>query len=117
MRQVKLTVLMAALTAGAMQVALASGTDVQPVSRQVNYSDLDVTQASGVKALYHRLVVASGAVCERYEDAELSRMRPYKICVGRALSAAIADINNPLLTSYYESKTGMPGQQVAKLDK
>ena len=116
MRHAKLTMLLVALTAGATQVALADTAYDVPPSRQVNYSDLDTSQASGVKTLYQRLVRAAGSVCERYEDVELSRMQRYKTCVRHSLSVAIADVNNPLLTSYYESKVGVPVQQVAKLD-
>lgn len=116
MRHAKLTMLLVAMTAGATQVALADTADGVPLSRQVNYSDLDISQASGVKTLYQRLVRAAGSVCERYEDAEVSRMQRYKTCVRHSLSVAIADVNNPLLTSYYESKVGVPALQVAKLD-
>ena len=115
MRHAKLTMLLVALTAGATQVALADTADGVP-SRQVDYSDLDISHASGVKTLYQRLVRAADMVCERYEDVELSRNQRYKTCVRHSLSVAIADVNNPLLTSYYESKVGAPGQQVAKLD-
>lgn len=116
MRHAKLTMLLVALAAGATQVALADTVDGEAPSRQVNYSDLDLSHASGVKVLYQRLVRAADAVCERYEDAELSRMQIYKTCVRHSLSAAVADVGNPLLTSYYESKAGIPMQQVAKLD-
>jgi UrcA family protein len=116
MRHAKLTILLVALTAGATQVALADAADGVPPSRRVNYSDLDISQASGVKTLYQRLVRAADMVCERYEDVELSRNQRYKTCVRHSLSTAIADVNNPLLTSYYESKVVMPVQQVAKLD-
>jgi UrcA family protein len=116
MRHAKLTMLLMALTVGATQVALADAADGVPLSRQVNYSDLDMSQVSGAKTLYRRLVLAADAVCERYEDLEISRMQRYKTCVRHSLSVAIADVNNPLLTSYYESKVGAPALQVAKLD-
>jgi UrcA family protein len=117
MRQAKLTVLLVALTAGVTQVALADVADGVPPTRQVDYSDLDISKAAGIKALYRRLSLAAESVCEQYQNTDPARMKPYKTCVRHSLSVAVADVNNPLLTSYYESKAGVPGQQVAKLDK
>jgi hypothetical protein len=37
--------------------------------------------------------------------------------VHQAVSAAVADINSPMLTSYYVSKGGEVAQQVAQLNK
>jgi UrcA family protein len=117
MRRTKLTVLLVALAAGTTQVALADVFDGAPLSRQVNYSDLDLSQPAGAQLLYRRLVVAADSVCKPFDDNEISRKNRFKACVSKALSAAVADVDRPLLTSYYESKGGVPFPRMAQLDK
>jgi UrcA family protein len=113
MRNVKFTVLLVACAAGVTQVALADTTDSVTLSRQVNYSDLDVSHAAGVKSLYHRLVLAANSVCEPFDGAALKNVELHRDCVQQSLTKAVASVNNPLLTSYYRSLNGMPGEQLA----
>jgi UrcA family protein len=117
MQRAKLIVLLAALAAGTAQVTLADTVDHVPLSLHVRYSDIDLANSGGAKALYERLTTAAGLVCAPYESPELVRGKPYRSCVHQAISAAVADINSPMLTSYYVSKGGEVAQQVAQLDK
>jgi UrcA family protein len=117
MQRTKLTVLLAVLAAGLTQVTLANTTDGQPLSRHVDYSDLNLAQPAGARVLYQRLVTAAGIVCEPYDGRELVRVTYHTSCVHEAISAAVADINSPLLTSYYVSRGGERPQQVAQLSK
>jgi UrcA family protein len=117
MQSAKLTVLLAALAAGTAQVTLADTVDPVPLSQQVHYSDINLANSAGAKALYERLITAAGLVCAPYGSGELARQKPYRSCVRQAVSAAVADINSPMLTSYYVSKGGEVAQQVAQLNK
>ena len=62
-------------------------------------------------------MTAADLVCAPYKGAELAQQKPYRFCVRRAVSGAVADINSPMLTSYYVSKGGEVAQQVAQLTK
>ena len=117
MQRAKLTVLLAALAAGAAQVTLADTVDPVPPTLQVHYSDINLENSGGAKVLYERLITAAGLVCAPYESPQLARAKPYRSCVRQAVSAAVADVNSPMLTSYYVSKGGEVAQQVAQLDK
>jgi UrcA family protein len=114
MRRVTLAVVLAALTAGA-QVARADMSDGLPLSRKVSYSDLNLASPAGAQALYRRLTAAADVVCAPFEGRGLVSEHQFKACVGHAIATAVADVNSPLLTSYYQSKVGVPHQQVAQL--
>jgi UrcA family protein len=118
MQRAKLTVLLAALAAGTAQVTLADTVDPVPPSLHVHYSDIDLAKSDGAKVLYERLTTAAGLVCAPYgSGGELARQKPYRSCMRQAVSAAVADINSPMLTSYYVSQGGEVAQQVAQLNK
>lgn len=117
MRRVTLTVALAALAAGAAQTALADTADGLPLSRKVNYADLDLTHPAGAETLYRRLISAAHIVCKPLEGPGLESDSRFKACVGQSLATAVTDVNSPLLTSYYQSKTGVPQQRVAQLVK
>jgi UrcA family protein len=118
MQRTKLTVLLAALAAGTAQVTLADTVDPAPLSLHVNYSDSDLANSGGAKMLYQRLTTAANLVCAPFEGGgELARAKPYRACVHQAVSAAVADINSPVLTSYYVSQGGEVAQQVAQLNR
>jgi UrcA family protein len=117
MQRTKLIVLLAALAAGAAQVTLADTLDRVAPSLHVHYSDIDLANSDGAKTLYERLTTAADIVCTPYKSLELAQQKPYRFCVRQAVSAAVADINSPMLTSYYVSKGGEVVQQVAQLNK
>ena len=117
MQRTKLTVLLAALAAGTAQVTLADTVDPVPLSLHVHYSNIDLANSGGAKLLYERLTTAADTVCAPFRSLELAQQKPYRFCVRQAVSAAVADINSPMLTSYYISKGGEVAQQVAQLNK
>ena len=117
MQCAKLTVLLAALAAGTAQVTLAGTVDPLPLSQRVHYSDINLADSAGAKLLYERLMTAADLVCAPYKGDELAQQKPYRSCVRQAVSVAVADINSPMLTSYYVSKGGEVAQQVAQLTK
>lgn len=72
-------------------------------SETVKFADLNLGTTSGVQALYLRIHAAARRVCAKpagpWEMADRS-------CVAKAESEAIGKVNVPLLTSFYQSKTG-----------
>jgi UrcA family protein len=68
----------------------------------VKFADLNVNTPAGVKALYGRIHAAAFRVC--YEPEELIRA---KACITKAEGEAVKKLNLPLLTAYYQSKTGI----------
>lgn len=117
MQHTKLTVLLAVLAAGTSQVTLADTVDSVPLSHRVHYTDVNLADSAGAKVLYERLMTAADLVCAPYKSDELAQQKPYRFCVRQAVSTAVADINSPMLTSYYVSKGGEVVQQVAQLNK
>lgn len=85
---------------------LAHAESVSEVRSQyeVDYSDLDLSRAQGAVALYHRLQRAAEHVCGSHWTSTRLVAR-YHRCVRTAMESAVADVNEPLLSSYHQSKT------------
>jgi len=71
-------------------------------SETVKFADLNLSSAQGVEALYGRIHAAARRVCDQPagEQAGIGR------CMRKAESAAIGKVNVPLLTAFYQKKTG-----------
>jgi UrcA family protein len=117
MQGLKLIIVVAVLAAGASQVTLADTIDSEPLSRRVDYSDINLAQQAGARVLYKRLITAAAIVCAPLDSRELARGMKYRSCVHQAVSAAVADIDSPMLTGYYVSSGGKLPQQVAQLNR
>ena len=86
------------------------------VTYPVGYSDLDMTKMKGAKLLYLRIHHAAEALCE---SAATWGKKEGKACVRKAVDDAVARVDVPLLTQYYElrSKGDKAGlTQLAKAD-
>ena len=72
------------------------------LSETVKFSDLDLGSPAGVEALYSRIHAAARHVCQQPagEQAAVGR------CMRNAEAGAIGKVNNPLLTAFYQKKTG-----------
>jgi len=77
-----------------------------PVTRSVavSFHDLDLSTKSGVAKLYHRIQAAAQIVC-RYEATLVAEQQIWKNCVRPAVDAAVATVNNPLLTAYHTGRS------------
>ena len=84
-------------------VAVQAGLD-EPAKRVVNFADLDLNRDTGVATLYARIKSAAREVCEPVDNWS-SRMLNSD-CRHDALAKAIADVNSPALTSYYQARGG-----------
>ena len=96
-----------ALLALASAAAGANPEDTEEVpSENVNYEDLNLTTLAGVTQLYGRIERAARLVCGPNTDQ--SRMGQWKTCYRLAVAAAVARVNNPLLTAVHDNRTAPP---------
>ena len=71
----------------------------------VHFADLDLSRSEGATVLYRRLKGAAQAVCAPLDGGDLARHWSFKVCVQNAISTAVAKVDRPALTAYYEAKT------------
>jgi UrcA family protein len=82
-------------------------TQVNVKTETVRYDDIRLISAVGAAVLYGRLRSAAERACGGpTETVPLSQRQRFKTCVNDAVSKAVADVNNPMLTWYVESKRG-----------
>lgn len=86
------------------QFAHAQPASESPPQVVVSFADLDLTRIQGVAALYTRINAAAHQVCASLDERSLERAQLFASCVAGALSAAVAEVDQPLLTSYYVAK-------------
>lgn len=68
----------------------------------IRYSDLDLSRADGVRALYTRLQRAAGSVCGEYRDTRDLRMkRQYAACYQDSLSRAVESVDHVAVTAMF----------------
>jgi UrcA family protein len=94
------------LACGLVAVDAHAGDDVR--SETVKFADLNVGTPAGAEALYVRIHAAARDVCQQ-PGGELQAA---KTCMRRAESDAIGKVNAPLLTSFYQKKTGSIPQTI-----
>jgi UrcA family protein len=75
-----------------------------PTQRVVHFDDLNLAHTEGVAALYKRLRVAAGDTCGLPDERLLERGRHFQACVADALSAAVARVDQPALSSYHRAQ-------------
>jgi len=79
-----------------------------PRSETVKFADLDLATSAGVESLYERIHRAAGRVC-----ADPAAIAPtIRECTKDAENRAIGKVNVPLLTAFYQKKTGRYPQAV-----
>ena len=89
-------------------VASNAYADDQARSETVKFGDLNVSTPAGAEALYGRIHAAAWRVCQQ-PAGELAGARS---CMKKAESDAIGKVNIPLLTAFYQSKTGTQPQTI-----
>jgi UrcA family protein len=105
MKKAAMSVLVTAITVMGSTLAHAALPGDEPLSRQVNYSDLNLEQPAGAAALYNRLNAAAHVVCKPLEGKAVLSFQRHRKCVAKAISTAVRDVNAPTLTNLYRSKT------------
>ena len=77
-------------------------------SETVKFSDLNLSSPAGVEALYGRIHAAARRVC----DQPAGEQAAVKGCMTKAENGAIGKVNLPLLTAFYQQKTGRQPQAI-----
>jgi UrcA family protein len=99
------TIVIAALVAPTIASA-GDRDELKGVSMKVSYADLNVNNEKDAKALYRRLKQASKYVCDyrRLNVAgSVGRMADLQRCYTEALSAAVDQVDNELVTKIHNS--------------
>jgi UrcA family protein len=101
---------------GSMLVDAAQASDASDTTphKVVSFKDLNLNSPEGVAVLYKRIKSAAYDVCGAPDRYDLSQFKT-EICVRDAVSRAIVQVNNPMLTSLHESKTGKTDKKVTTL--
>lgn len=79
----------------------------------VRYGDLDLSRMDGAVMLYRRIRGAARNVCGPLAASDLVAIAFVRDCEEHAIAGAVADVNAPLLTSYYMGSTGRPAPALA----
>jgi UrcA family protein len=85
----------------AQEPTAASTTNTSETYR-VGFSDLDVSTMKGAKTLYLRIRYAAETLCE---NAATWGKKEGEACVRKAIDDAVARVDAPLLTQYYELRS------------
>jgi len=101
------TLLAAFLGSGSALAAAGTAPD-EPARRTVHFADLDLTGASGARALYQRIRSAAQAVCAPPITSDPYAAVNSRPCIEAAIERAVSDVNAPSLTDYYQSKRRSP---------
>jgi len=88
-------VVLAAMSA-AVLVGVVHAAEVP--ARAVSYQDLNLNTEAGAKVRYERIHGAAEQVCGNVEIRDLPRVRAHDACVEKAVSDAVASVNNQRLT-------------------
>jgi UrcA family protein len=103
MRSKKGMVLASVLAVAASSLAMAD-TLVNVKSETVRYDDIRLSSPVGVAVLYGRLRGAAERACASLDSADLAAKARHRACYDSALATAVANVNHPGLSQYYESK-------------
>lgn len=77
-------------------------------SETVKFADLNISTPSGVAALFQRIHAAAERVCEPSAGENPFHTLSTRTCVEQAQARAVAQINRPQLTAYFETKQPPP---------
>lgn len=84
-----------------------AGDEVVVKTETVKYGDIRLISAVGAAVLYGRLASAAERACGGpLETVPLVQRQRFKQCVDDAVAKAVADVNNPMLSWYRDSKRG-----------
>jgi UrcA family protein len=76
----------------AFYTATASADDASQRTIRVRYDDVNLSSASGVNRLKHRIMSAAKQVCGNDDERELLRSSSYQRCVAEATERALATV-------------------------
>ena len=85
-----------------------------PRTLTVRYGDVDLTRIDGAIALYQRLRHAAREVCAPAVTSDRIAAGLARSCEEHAIAQAVADVNAPLLTSYFLGKSAVASPALAR---
>jgi UrcA family protein len=104
---IALTASILSLTTLDARASVPTGDDARSIT--VPFADLDLDRKAGIATLYARLDDAARRVCDQ-QQADLRAKQAYRVCVNKALSAAVARIDRPMLSDYVAQRGGKPAK-------
>ena len=87
-------------------VSASTATEDNHPSRVVKFADLDLSHSQGVAVLYTRIRSAAREVCLPQYNWVMEMRVISDQCRDEAVARAVADVNAPALTAYYQGRTG-----------
>jgi UrcA family protein len=94
----------------AMSAGIANAETSQPLTKKVNYGDLNLDSQEGAKVFYARVRSAAEFVCSPLEGRDLGRQRIWHACIDDALAAAVTQVDKPTVTALHnQSVSGTKG--------
>ena len=85
-------------------VSASTATEDDQFSRVVKFADLDLTHSHGAATLYTRIRSAAKAVCRPQFNWVMEMHAISDQCREQAIARAVADVNAPALTAYYQGR-------------
>jgi UrcA family protein len=87
---------------------------VSLVSYPVGYSDLDISEIKGARVLYLRIRYAAETLCQ---SAATWGKKEGDACVRKSVDDAVARVNSPLLSQYYQLRSRADKTTLVQLAK
>jgi UrcA family protein len=103
MKRITTTILATLLAATAQLASAANPIDDSRRHVEVHFADLNLSTTEGAAALYRRLHSAAQNVCSEEGTKDLESVVRVKACVAAAVSAAVTQIDKPVLSAYYRA--------------
>jgi UrcA family protein len=115
---IRMRLVLASVLIATASVAQADSTSVALSSdgrlrQTVEYSDLNLTNSLGAQKLYGRLNAAAKVVCAPLATRGLKSHVKHRSCVNEALTAAVVEVNQPLLTKIHQRDNTTEGTRIA----
>jgi UrcA family protein len=79
----------------------------------VKFADLKVDTPAGVEVLYRRIISAARRVCSN-EGSSIYVYSNWQNCVRPTVDAAVAKVNNPMLTALHAGREPSPATAMIK---
>jgi UrcA family protein len=90
----------------------AARADEAVATQRVSFKDLNLNSPEGAAVLYGRIKKAAYEVCGQGNTYNLSQFHAVEHCVSDAVSRAVAQVNSPMLTNLYNTKTGRTDKKI-----
>jgi UrcA family protein len=93
-------------------VALAADPGGSRLTQTVNFADLNLSHPAGLATLYGRVHSAALKVCAPMESRDLMLQARWNSCVADAQKHAIASIDVPAFSAYYNARMNLKGREL-----